>query len=160
MIRKADIGDSAAIADIYNWYIDNTCVTFEEVPVSAADMGQRMQQGEAHCPWFVLEEDGAVLGYAYATFWKARSAYKLSRETTIYLHRDAIGDGRGYRLYRHLIDDLRPSPIHVLVAGIALPNAASVALHEKLGFRKAGQFAEVGRKFDQYIDVGYWQMNL
>ena len=160
VIRPAIAGDEHAIVAIYNWYITNTVITFEEVPLKAGEMAQRFSSGDNTCPWFVAELDGEVLGYAYATQWKTRAAYRNSRETSVYLHRDAIGKGLGKLLYQHLINELRKTPIHLLIAGIALPNEASVALHESLGFAAVGQFGEVGRKFDNWVDVGYWQMQL
>lgn len=159
-IRQASTADSGAIADIYNWYIENTIITFEETPLSASDMAARMIPTAPHCPWLVLEQDGQVQGYAYAGLWKARAAYRQTRETTIYLRHGSTGTGRGLALYQALIDELRKASIHVLIGGIALPNAASVALHERLGFLPVGVFAAVGHKFGNYIDVGYWQLTL
>ena len=89
-----------------------------------------------------------------------KRAYKYARETSIYLNHEYSGKGRGLTLYQHLIDEIRKTPIHVLIACIARPNDASVALHEKLGFYKVGQLEEVGHKFDNYIDVGCWQLKL
>ena len=160
VIRPALAGDEIAIADIYNWYIANTVITFEEEPLGSQDMAARIFTDDDTCPWIVIELDGEVSGYAYAARWKPRSAYRNSRETSVYLRRDATGKGLGRRLYQHLINELRQTPIHLLIAGIALPNAASVALHESLGFSAVGQFGEVGRKFDKWVDVGYWQMQL
>lgn len=160
MIRVATSSDAPAIAAIYNWYIAQSVCTFEEEQLSAEQIGQRIASADASKPWLVLEEEGAVLGYAYASIWKARAAYDRSREVTVYLRRDATGNGRGRQLYQHLIDELRNKPIHSLIASIALPNASSVALHESLGFTKAGQFSEVGYKFGEFVDVGYWQLIL
>ena len=160
MIRSATLEDSSIIANIYNWYIENTVISFEETTLSSGDMAQRIVQADNTCPCYVMEEDQQIIGFAYATWWHARAAYKYSRETSIYLHHEYSGGGRGQRLYQHLIDEIRKTPIHVLVAGIALPNDAGVALHEKLGFEKVGQLEEVGHKFDNYIDVGYWQLKL
>jgi len=160
MIRAAISSDAPAIAAIYNWYIASSVCTFEQEQLSDEQMRQRIASADADKPWLVLEEEAAVLGYAYASIWKARAAYDRSREVTVYLHRDATGNGRGRQLYQHLIDELRNKPIHSLIASIALPNASSVALHESLGFTKAGQFSEVGYKFGEFVDVGYWQLIL
>ncbi len=159
-IRTVSAADAAAIASIYNWYIANSSCTFEEAPLSAEEMRQRIDLADGDKPWLVLEEEGELLGYAYATIWKARAAYNRSREVTVYLRNDATGTGRGRQLYEHLIDELRERPIHSLIASIALPNASSVALHESLGFTKVGQFSEVGYKFGEFVDVGYWQLIL
>ncbi len=160
MIRSATIEDSSQIANIYNWYIENTTISFEETTLSSGDMAQRIVQSDSTCPSYVMIEDGQLIGFAYATRWNIRSAYKYARETSIYLHHEYSRKGRGLTLYQHLIDEIRKTPIHVLIACIALPNDASVALHEKLGFYKVGQLEEVGHKFDNYIDVGCWQLKL
>ncbi len=106
------------------------------------------------------DDGGAVVGWAYATAWKARSAYRFSVETTVYVAASHQGRGIGAALYGALLGDLRGRELHSAVGGIALPNPASVALHEKLGFKKIAHFAEVGRKFDRWVDVGYWQLIL
>ena len=111
-------------------------------------------------PWFVWEENGRVLGYAYAGKWKSRCAYRYSVESSIYLAKEATGRGLGTKLYVALIDALRAKGIHSIIGGIALPNPASVGVSEKLGFQKIGQFKEVGWKFEQWIDVGYWELIL
>jgi phosphinothricin acetyltransferase len=157
MIRRATAADAAAIADIYNHYVRETVITFEETPVSADDMARRIADVTQRYPWLVSERDGAVVGFAYATEWKSRSAYRFSVETTIYV---ATGDhayGLGTALYEALLAELKARKLHSAVGIIALPNRASVALHEKLGFKKIGHFAEVGWKFERWVDVGYWQ---
>ena len=159
-IRPVETADAHVIAAIYNWYIAHSRCTCEEQQVSDADMGRRIAAAGASMPWLVLEEGGIVLGYAYASVWKARAAYDRSREVTVYLHHNATGKGRGRRLYQQLVDELGNTPIHSLIASIALPNAGSVALHESLGFEKVGQFSEIGFKFGEFVDVGYWQLNL
>jgi phosphinothricin acetyltransferase len=160
MIRACTAADAAAIAEIYNHYVRETVVTFEETPVAAAEMAQRIADVSARYPWLVWDDGGAVVAWAYATPWKTRSAYRFSVETTVYVAASHHGRGIGGALYRALIDDLRARNVHSAVGGIALPNPASVALHEKLGFRKIAHFAEVGGKFDRWVDVGYWQLIL
>lgn len=160
MVRRAKSTDAPAIAAIYNWYVAESVCTFEEEQLSIDEMEQRIAAADEDKPWIVLEEEGVLLGYAYATIWKSRAAYNRSREVTVYLHRDATGKGYGRFLYQHLIAELRKKPIHSLIASIALPNAASVALHEALGFKKVGEFSEVGYKFGEYVNVGYWQLIL
>ena len=159
MIRPATLDDAPAIARIYNHYVLNTTVTFEEVSVSDADMAGRVDSVQsANLPWLVIEEAGEVLGYAYAGKWNARSAYKRTVESTIYLANAATGRGLGSRLYTALFDVLRAQDMHVVLGGIALPNDASIALHERFGFKMVGRFSEVGFKFDRWVDVGYWQL--
>ena len=158
MIRNAVIEDAQAIASIYNHYVENTCVTFEIEPVPATEIARRIDECASHnLPWLVAEEDGQVLGYCYATKWKGRCAYKYSVEATVYLAQDATAKGWGSQLYRALLAQLKTRGIHAVICGIALPNAASVALHEKFGMEKVAHFKEVGRKFEQWVDVGYWQ---
>ena len=160
MLRDCNSDDAVPVCAIYNHYVEQTPVTFEEAAVSADEMAKRIGEVTARFPWLVCERGGTVLGYSYATLWKARAAYRHSVETTIYLHPDATGKGIGTLLYRSLLDRLRPLGIHRAVGGIALPNPASVALHEKVGFRKIGQFHEIGLKFGRWIDVGYWELSL
>jgi L-amino acid N-acyltransferase YncA len=158
MIRNVKIEDAGAICDIYNHYVQNTFITFEEDPVPVDEMRSRIADLTPSLPWLVSEENGKVVGYAYASQWKSRCAYRFSVESTIYLHADFIGKGLGKRLYESLISELRNRSFHGTIGGIALPNEGSVALHESLGFVKVAHFREVGRKFGRWVDVGYWQL--
>jgi phosphinothricin acetyltransferase len=160
MIRLATPADAAAIAAIYNHYVRTTTISFEEEAVSMAEMARRIGEVGARLPWYVLEEGGAILGYAYATPWRARSAYRFSVESTVYVALGHARKGIGARLYQALLADLRERGLQVVIGGIAQPNLASVALHEALGFTKVAHFSRVGRKFDQWIDVGYWELQL
>jgi len=157
-IREAAADDAAAIAGIYNHYVTGTVVTFEEEPVSVAEIARRIEEvRSASLPWLVAEADGPVVGYAYARPWHERTAYRFSVEITVYLAPSHVGRGIGSRLYGELFPILKARRIHALIGGIALPNEASVALHEKFGLRRVAQFEEVGFKFNRWIDVGYWQ---
>lgn len=160
MIRPCRVEDAAAIAAIYNEYVRDTVITFEETPVSLDEMAKRIADVGAKYPWLVAEEDDAVIGWAYATPWKTRSAYRFSVETTVYVAAGGQKRGIGTSLYAELLAGLKARGAHSAVGGIALPNPASIALHEKMGFRKIAHFAEVGRKFDRWVDVGYWQLLL
>ena len=160
MIRPATADDAAAIVDIYNHYILNTVVSFEEEAVSVAEIQDRMKRFTARFPWLVYEEDGRVLGYAYAAPWHTRASYRNTAESTVYLAQGAAGRGLGSQLYGELFERLHSLKVHAVMAGITLPNPASVALHEKMGFEKVGHHKEVGWKFDRWIDVGYWQLLL
>ncbi len=160
-IRDVLPGDAAGIAQIYNHYIENTIVTFEEEAVSGEDICQRIKNvRSSRLPWFVAERDGEILGYSYASRWKERCAYRYSMEVTVYLGSAHAGKGLGAALYGELLPALKSREIHVAVGVIALPNAASVNLHEKMGFLKVAHFKEVGYKFDRWIDVGCWQILL
>jgi len=161
VIRAATVLDAASIAGIYNYYVRETVVTFDEEEVSADAMAAQIGKGiEGSLPWLVAEEEGSVIGYSYAGAWHGRCAYRFSVESTVYLDHRCTGRGTGTRLYRGLLDILRQRSMHVVVGGIALPNEASIALHERLGFSKVAHFTEVGFKFGRWIDVGYWQRML
>lgn len=157
MIRPVRRTDAPALARIYNHYIEKTVVTFATEPVTEDDMVEDLRVASDTLPWLVWETDGRVDGYAMASAWKSRCAYRYSVETTIYLAPDAGGAGIGTQLYEALLEKVEAAGHHSALGGIALPNPASVRLHEKLGFEKVGHLKEVGRKFDAWVDVGYWQ---
>lgn len=160
-VRAATPDDASDVALIYNHYVSRTAATFETEPVHPAVMADRIGQCQAAgLPWLLAERNGGLLGYAYAVKWKPRQAYRYSCETTIYLHPEHTGRGVGRRLYGDLLKRLRAAGYHTAIGGIALPNAASIALHERLGFRKVAQFREVGYKQGRWIDVCYWQLLL
>ncbi|KXO09179.1 Phosphinothricin N-acetyltransferase [Moritella sp. JT01] len=160
-IRECLKSDAKAICDIYNYYIEHTVVTFEEEPVSEAIIFQRIKYYTKEYPWLVIENSNCdVVGYAYAAKWAERSAYKKTTEITVYLDHAESGKGYGSELYRAMLSTLSSSGVHVVVAAIALPNKASVKLHESFGFSKVAHFKEVGRKFNSWVDVGYWQIIL
>jgi phosphinothricin acetyltransferase len=160
MIRSAAARDAEQIARIYNHYVEHTVITFEEEHVSVAEMAERIAGVTASYPWLVIARGDDVCGYAYATRWRERASYRLSVESTVYLAPDCGRQGLGRMIYEALIDRLREAGFHCVMGGIALPNTASVALHEKLGFRKVGELKEVGWKLDRWVDVGYWQLIL
>lgn len=160
-IRPATSADAARIVAIYNRYVADTTISFEEQPVHEAEMAGRIRDvADAGLPWLVALHEGELVGYAYATKWRARPAYRYAVESTVYLADGASGRGWGALLYGRLLDRLREAGLRTVIAGIAQPNARSVALHERLGFRKVAHFAEVGYKFDGWLDVGYWQLSL
>jgi phosphinothricin acetyltransferase len=157
-IRPVTPADAAGIAAIYNHYVTETIVTFEETVVSTEEMARRIEEvRSASLPWLVALEAQQIAGYAYATKWRARSGYRFSAEVTVYLDPVMAGKGIGSRLYRELFPILEANGLHAIVGAIALPNPASIALHERFGMRKVAHFAEVGRKLGRWVDVGYWQ---
>lgn len=162
MIRNVQLSDANAIAEIYNHYVLNGVATFEENTVSEHEMAQRIdKQQQSGLPWLVLlDSEEVIVGYAYGGQFKTRSAYRFSVESTVYLKPNTEGNGYGTRLYQALFEKLRSLNIHVVIGIISLPNDASVALHEKMGMKKAAHFEEVGYKFGKWIDVGYWQVKL
>jgi L-amino acid N-acyltransferase YncA len=119
-----------------------------------------MEVQNASLPWLVAELEGAVVGYAYASKWKVRSAYRYAVETTIYLEHGWEGRGIGRGLCAGLLSGLRARGLHVAIGGAALPNDASAALHEKLGFERVATFRQVGFKHGKWVDVAYWQLLL
>lgn len=158
MIRKATINDANQICEIYNYYVLNTTVSFEEVAVTPDEMAGRIKDVTASLPWLVYEENGLIIGYAYASKWRARSAYRFSVESTIYMKHDQKGKGIGSILYRELIDQLTGLGVHTIIGGIAQSNPASTKLHEKFKFEKVATFKEVGFKQEQWLDISYWQL--
>ena len=157
-IRSVLSDDAAELAKIYNHYIENTIITFEEESVTDDIIKERITEVQSsHLPWLVVEQEGNILGYAYAGKWKGRCAYRYSVEVTVYLRPDSVGKGIGSALYSKLLPALKTRGTHVAIGGIALPNKESVNLHEKMGFLKVAHFKEVGFKFNHWIDVGYWQ---
>ena len=160
-IRAAATADAAGIAAVYNHYVAHTVVTFEEEAVSTTEMARRIEHVQsASLPWLVAEQAGTVRGYAYATMWLTRSAYRFSAEVSVYLAPADTGCGLGSNLYAELFGLVQVRGIHVAIGGICLPNDASVALHEKFGMRKVAHFPEVGFKLGRWVDVGYWQRTL
>ncbi|AXR05284.1 GNAT family N-acetyltransferase [Salinimonas sediminis] len=157
-VRAVTPEDTAAITAIYNHYIQTSLATFEEQPVTTEDMAQRIATCSANgYPWLVAVSQGVITGYAYAGVWKARSAYRFTSEITVYLHPQYYRTGNGTALYSALFEALRATPVRTVIAVITLPNEASVALHEKFAMHKVAHFAQVGFKFNQWQDVGYWQ---
>jgi phosphinothricin acetyltransferase len=176
--RPATAADAAAICEIYNHFVRETVITFEVDEVTPDTMAGRIAKVvELGLPWLVAEESGPVadprgakrvVGFAYAAPYRDRAAYDHTVEVTIYLHPEEVGRGIGTALYAELFEQLRNldpatsprAPVHSLVSVIALPNDASVSLHERLGFEPGGILRESGRKFDSWIDVGLWQLPL
>jgi phosphinothricin acetyltransferase len=160
MIRPATIHDAKAICGIYNYYVNNTVITFEEIPVSISEMAGRIKAVLSKYPWIVWEEEGEILGYAYVNKWKDRSSYRYSAEDSVYVKNGERGKGIGKKLLAALLETAQKNEVHALVAGITLPNERSAALHEKFGFKKTAEFFEIGYKMDQWLNVGYWQLIL
>lgn len=157
-IRLASDADAAGIAALYRPYVERTHFTFEEVAPAAAEIAARI--GNPLHPWLVAEADGRLAGYASTAPMRNRAAYRWSVETGIYLAAEAQGRGLGRQLLEAHIDLLERQGLVTAIAGIALPNATSVALHEKLGFTLSGIERGVGFKRGRWIDVGRWQRDL
>ncbi len=159
-IRPISNPDIPAITEIYNYYIQHSSATFEELCIDAAIMSKRVGAVVINQPWLVAVQDNVVMGYAYATPWKLRSAYRNTVESTVYVHPEHFKKGIGVALYKQLLEKLKEMKTHAVLGGITLPNAPSVGLHEKLGFVKVAHFKETGFKFGVWQDVGYWQLLL
>ena len=158
-LRSAHPGDAAAIAAIYAPYVESGIVSFETEAPDAAAMAARMAAAGPLHPWLVAEEAGTMLGYAHATSFGSRDAYRWATETTIYVADDGQRRGVGRRLYGALLATLAAQGFTQAIGRIALPNPASIALHETLGFREAGMLSEIGWK-GRWIDVAYYQCAL
>jgi phosphinothricin acetyltransferase len=161
MIRDVTFADAARIAEIYNYYIKETIITFEYDLVSEEDIKKRIEKiARKNYPYFVYEENGEVIGYAYANNWRERVAYDITLETSVYLDHKAIGRGIGSILYQELIDRAKEINIHSLIGVVSMPNEVSQKLHRKFGFNLVGNFRESGVKFGKLIDVEFWQLIL
>jgi phosphinothricin acetyltransferase len=159
-IRPAAAADFEAIAAITNHYITTSTIHFGYEPVTAPELQQLWQGSGGRFPWLVTEEDGQVLGYAKAGTWRERKAYSWTVETGLYVADQARGRGLGKALYVELLDELARRGFHSVVAGVTLPNPASVALHEALGFVSVGVVREAGWKFERWNDVAFFQKAL
>ena len=156
----ADTGDAAACLEIYRPFVEETAVSFETALPALEEFRGRIVEVLQRAPWLVCEVDGAIAGYAYATRFRPRAAYQWSVESTIYLAPAARGRGFAQALYRSLLRGLRLQGYVNAYAVITLPNAPSVGLHERLGFRPAGVFAGVGFKLGRWHDVGWWHLRI
>jgi phosphinothricin acetyltransferase len=159
-IRLATPDDAPAIAGIYRPIVEDTTISFEAIAPTDAEMRHRVTETLTVYPWLVLEDAGGVLAYAYGSRHRARAAYRWSVETSVYVDERHRGRGLGRRLYTTLLELLAAQGFANAYAGIALPNPASVALHERIGFRRIGVFPRVGYKFGEWWDVGWWHRPL
>jgi len=158
-IRKATLNDARAICAIYNYYIENTAVTFETEPISEIEMQKRLEEViNTGYSFFVGEINNRIIGYYYTHRWNNRCAYATTIEESIYLDKNETGKGYGTQLFDHLLNHIDKSKTHTLIGGICIPNESSVRLHEKFGLKQISCMKEVGRKFGQWRDVGYWQL--
>src|SRR4051812_8901361 len=158
-VRSAVLDDLAALTAIYNHYVLHTPITFDVKPCEPDD---RRPWFEDHSPagrhrLLVAEDHGEVVGYATTSRWRPKPAYDSTVESSVYVRHDAVGRGLGRQLYAALFDAMAGEDVHTIVAGVALPNAASIGLHERFGFREVGVFREVGRKFGTFWDVAWLQ---
>src|SRR5712692_6075748 len=151
-IRRATVGDAERIAEIYNWYILNTIITFETDVVSPQKMKKRIQEKIIKYDWLVGELNQEVIGYAYYGPFRTRAAYNHTVESTIYLSQESMGKGFGRTLYAKLIESVKGHRFREVIGVIALPNLQSIALHRAMGFAEVGVLKRVGYKFGRDID--------
>jgi phosphinothricin acetyltransferase len=159
-IRDASVGDAEACAAIYAPYVTGTAITFEIDPPTAPEMAGRIASAQASHAWLVLEDDGRVVGYAYGGPMKPRPAYRWSCEVSVYLELGRRRTGAGRALYEALFDRLTERGFRTAVAGMTLPNDASVGLHKALGFEPIGTYRRVGWKLNGWHDVAWAQRDL
>ena len=138
MIRSCKIKDAQAIADIYNYYVEHTTVTFDEEPMATEEIAYRIENAMGRYPWLVYEQERTILGYTYASGWRGKSAYRYSVESTIYLENDACGKGFGKALYAELIRHLKQQSYHCIFGVIALPMIAVSLFMKNSGLKKQG----------------------
>lgn len=157
-VRTAVPGDLPALTAIYNHYVVHTPITFDLAPF---DPGERRTWFDDHSGrryrLLVAEQDGEIVGYASTSRWRPKAAYDTTVESSVYVRADAVGHGIGRRLYDSLFELMADEDVRTVVAGVALPNDASVALHQRCGFVRVGVFEAVGRKFDRFWDVAWFQ---
>jgi len=158
--RVATVDDADGIRDIYAPYCESSNVSFETIAPSREQMAERISRIREMYPWLVAVADNRVAGYVYATRFRERAAYRWTVEAAVYIAADQHRRGLGRALYASLFSILRVQNFSKLVAGITLPNPASVRLHESAGFRPAGRFNGVGHKNGTWLDVGWWQLEL
>ena len=160
-IRMAELTDAVSLAGIYNHYVLTSYATFEIDPIEIEEMERRIDDSlTGGLPFLTAANDNDICGYAYAQPYKLRAAYQHSAEISVYVCPESKAKGIGTALYEVLFERLRGSGVHAVIAGISLPNEASIRLHERFGMTKVAHFLEVGRKFDRWIDVGYWEIIL
>lgn len=159
-IRLVVEADVAAIADLYRPIVESTSISFETEPPTEEEMRRRIGETLPFYPWLVYEFDGKVAGYAYATRHRVRAAYQWSVDTSVYVHPEFRRSGVGRGLYVSLFGILAEQGYFNAYAGIALPNPASVALHQRVGFQPIGVYQNVGYKLGAWHDVGWWQLVL
>ncbi|MGC4120512.1 MAG: GNAT family N-acetyltransferase [Myxococcales bacterium] len=160
LLRPARPADFDALAALTNPYILETPIHFGTAPVTGDELRADWEKSRDRHAFLVAEVDGGLAGYAKTSAFRTRAAYQWTAETGIYVHRDHHRTGVGSALYRKLIEVSRAQGFHTLVAGITLPNPASVGLHEKLGFVAVARFPEAGFKLDRWHDVGFWVLEL
>lgn len=157
VMRPVQLNDAAALAEIYNYYIKNTTITFEVTEVTADEMRQRIVEITAHHPYWVLEHKGKVIAYCYVHPWRTRAAFLHTKELSVYIDHDYCHQGIGTDFVGRIIELCRLLRYHVLIACVTSENETSMRFHERLGFRHVAHYDEVGWKFDHWIGLDDYQ---
>ncbi len=160
MIRHARLADAKELADIYKYYVEETVITFDICAPSVAEMENRIIQYIKKYPWLVYEIDDKIVGYAYANQFKKKVAYDTTLEISIYFHKDFCSQGYGKEILKALLKQLKNYPYYVAIACITYPNEKSQRLFEKFGFNYVGKYNNVGRKFDQWLSVVDYELQI
>jgi L-amino acid N-acyltransferase YncA len=160
VIRDADAADAGRCAAIYAPYVRDTAISFESEPPSTEEMAGRIAEAQRAHAWLVLEDDGEVVGYAYGGPFMARAAYAWATGVSVYLDPARYRSGGGRALYEALFERLAGRGHRTALAGVALPNDASVGLHRALGFELVGTYRRVGWKLGRWHDVAWYQRAL
>jgi len=160
LIRTACASDAPDLLDIYRPFVESTAVSLEDDVPTTAEFVARIEKALHGWQWLVAEHEDLCVGYAYGTKHRERSGYRWSVEVSVYVHPGHLRRGLARALYTRLFDDLARLGYRHAFAGITLPNEPSIALHQKLGFESVGVFRNVGRKFDRWYDVSWWQRPL
>lgn len=160
-MRPARQEDAASLLAIYAPVVEHTAISWELVPPSVEEFGQRISKTlTAGFPYWVAEADGVVVGYAYAGPFRDRPAYRFTCESTVYIAESCRGQGLGRMLYEKLFESLRDKGFVAVIAGVALPNEASLGLHKSMGFREVGTYSDIGYKFDKWWSSTFLQLDL
>ena len=159
-LRVANISDAKALSEIYKYYVENTTISFEYIAPDVNEFSKRITDKLEKYPFIVAEEDGRVIGYAYASSFRERAAYGWDAELSVYIDKTKRHQGTGTRLYTALIDILKLQNFVSLYAGVTVPNPASATLHEKFGFNIVGTYHAVGYKKEQWLDVVWYEKNI
>lgn len=160
MIRAVNLNDVEELLEIYNYYVINTVVNFDEKPYSLKDFTEKVELITKDYPFIVFEENNKILGYAYGSRFRPRPAYNYTVESTVYVKHGEHGKQIGSKLYTELIKLLKEQKFKSVLGVLTIPNPASVKLHEKFGFTQVADLKDVGFKFDEWLDVGMFQLKL
>lgn len=160
MLRHFTKDDIAALLDIYNYYVTNTVATFDIKPLKLQTFEKKLNDINSKYPFLIFEEEKQILGFAYASKFRPKPAYKFTVEATVYVKHTAHGKHIGSQLYKALIHELKQTDTHTILGVLTLPNEASIKLHQKFGFEEVAHLKELGYKFGAWHNVAIYQLRL